>query len=165
MHTHPGFYYYPSLHENGRIGFPLIDPTCDRPSSHLSRYITASYLLIYELSRELTRARIALSATRNRNPPPTVGFTPYVPPASVTLVTTQGTTNPLALTPRSAPAAWASLVATPAAPMHRSHPAPAPEGESSRQRRHVSFNPEVSTISSGSESGSGEEPAAAPGEQ
>ena len=73
VHTHPDFYYYPSLHENGRIHFPLIGPACDRPSSHLSRYITTSYLLIYELARELARARIALAAARNRNPPPTVG--------------------------------------------------------------------------------------------
>ena len=163
-HTRPSFYYYPSLHENGRIFFPLIDPVCDRPSSHLSRYITASYLLIYELARELTRARIALAAARYMYLPPTIGFTPCVPPASITLVTTQGTTNPLAVTPRSDPAAWASLVATPAAPMLRSCPAPTPEGESSRQHRRVTFNPEVSTISSGSESVSGEEPAA-PAEQ
>ena len=161
MHTRPGFYYYPSLHENGRIRFHLIDPACDRPSSHLSRYITTTYLLIYELARELTRARIALAAARNRNPLPTIGFTPCVPPTSSTLVTTQGTINPLVVTPRNAPAAWSSLVATPAAPMLRSHPAPAPEGESSRQRHRVSFNPEVSTISRGSESSSGEEPAAA----
>ena len=161
MHTHPGFFYYSSLHENGCIRFPLINPACDRPSSHLSRYITTSYLLIYELARELTRPRIALAAARNRNLLPTTGFTPYVPPASTT---TQGTVNPLAVTPRSAPAAWAFLVATPAAPMLRSHPAPTPEGESSRQRRRVSLNPEVTTISSGSESGSGEEPATVPAE-
>lgn len=159
MQAHPGFYFYPSLHKNGRIRFPFIDPACDRPSSHLSRYITASYL---ELARELPRARIALAATRNRNPPPTVGFTPFVPPASVspaTPVTTQSTTTSLAVTPRSAPAAWASLVATPIGPMLQTHPAPAPEGESSRQRRRVTFNLEVSTISSGSESGSGAHPA------
>ena len=165
MHTHSGFYYYPSLHENGCIRFPLIDPVCDRTSSHLPRYITASYLLIYELARELTRAWIALAVARNRNPLPTVGFTPYVPPTSSTPATTQGTTNPLAVTPCSAPVVWASLVATPAAPMLRSHPAPAPEGESLRQRRRVYFNLEVSMISSGSESGSGEEPAATPAEQ
>ena len=95
--------------------------------------------------------------------PPTIEFTPSIPPAYVTLVTpvtTQGTTNPLAVTPRSAPVARASLVATHAAPMLSSHPAPAPEGESSRQHHRVTFNPDVSTISSGSESGSGEEPAA-----
>lgn len=162
MHTHPGFFYYPSLHENGCIRFPLINPECDCPTSHLSRYITASYLLNYELARELARARTALAAARNRNPLPTVGFTPYVPPVSAT---TQGTTTPLAVTPRSAPATWASVVATPAAPMLRSHPAPTPEGESLRQRRRVFLNPEVTTISSGSGSGSGDEPAAAPSEQ
>ena len=50
MHTHPGLFYYPSLHENGRIRFPLINLACDRPTSHLSRYITSTYLLIYELA-------------------------------------------------------------------------------------------------------------------
>src|SRR5215216_611636 len=45
MQAHPGFYFYPSLHENRRIRFPFIDPASDRSSSHLSRYITASYLL------------------------------------------------------------------------------------------------------------------------
>ena len=46
------------------------------------------------------------------------------------------------------------------------HPAPAPEGEPSRQRRRVTFNPEVSVnhVSSGSESALGEDPAA-PAEQ
>ena len=129
MHTHPGLFYYPSLHENGRIRFPLINPACDRPTSHLSRYITASYLLNYELARELSRARTALDAARTRNPLPTIIYTTPVPSASIPPVTSQGTVNPLMVSPRSAPAAWASLVATPAAPMLRSHPAPAPEGE------------------------------------
>ena len=132
MHSHPGFFYYPSLHENGRIRFPLINLTCDRPTSHLSCYITASYLLNYELARELSRAWTALAAARTRNPLPTVIYTTPVPSASVPPVTSQGTVNPLMVTPRSAPAAWASLVATPTAPMLRSHPAPAPEGEPSR---------------------------------
>ena len=165
MHTHPGFFYYPSLHENGRIRFPLINPACDRPTSHLSHYITASYLLNYDLAQELSHARAALAAARMRNPLPTVIYTSSVPPVSVPPVTSQGAINPLTVTPRSAPAAWASLVATPVAPMLRSHHAPAPEGEPSRQRRRVSLNPEVSTISSGSGSGSGDEPAAAPSEQ
>ena len=26
MQNHPGFYYYPSLHDNGRVRFPIIDP-------------------------------------------------------------------------------------------------------------------------------------------
>ena len=132
MHTHPGLFYYPSLHENGRIRFPLNNPTCDRPTSHLSRYITASYLLNYELARELSRGRTALAAARARNPLPTVIYTTPIPPVSVPPVTSQGAVNPLTVTPRSAPAAWASLVATPAAPMLRSHPMPAPEGEPSR---------------------------------
>ena len=53
MQEHPSFYFYPPLHENGRIRFPFINPACNRPASHLSRYITASYLLNYELAREL----------------------------------------------------------------------------------------------------------------
>ena len=48
MHTHLGLFYYPSLHENGRIHFPLINPACDRPTRHLAGYITASYLLNYD---------------------------------------------------------------------------------------------------------------------
>ena len=86
MHTHPGLFFYPSLHENGRIHFPLINPACDRPTSHLACYITASYLLNYELARELSRARAALAAARMRNPLPDVIYTsalvssPSVPP-------------------------------------------------------------------------------------
>ena len=87
MQAYPGFYFYPSMHENGHIRFPFIDPVCDRPASHLSCYITSSYLLIYELARELTQARIALATDQNRNPPPIVSFVPYVPPISITLVT------------------------------------------------------------------------------
>ena len=63
------------------------------------------------------------------------------------------------MSPLSAPAEWVSLLATPVAPML--HPTPAPEGEPSRQRRRVTFNPEVSVnpASSGSESALGEDPA------
>lgn len=50
MQTHPGFFFYPSLHENGCIRFPFVNLSCDRSSSHLSRYITVSYLLIVELA-------------------------------------------------------------------------------------------------------------------
>ena len=164
MHTHPGLFFYPSMHENGCICFPLINLACDRPTSHLARYITASYLLNYELARELSRSRAALAAARIRNPLPAVIYT-SAPPTSVPTTTSQGTVNPLTVNPRSAPAAWSSLVATPAAPMLRSHPPPAPEGEPSRQRQRTSLPPEVSTISSGSGSGSGDEPAAAPSEQ
>ena len=152
MHTHPGLFFYPSLHENGRIRFPLINPACDRPTSHLARYITASHLLNYELARELSCARAALAAARIRNPLPAVIYT-SAPPTSVPTTTSQGTVNPLTVNPRSAPAAWFSLVATPAAPMLRSHSPPAPEGEHSRQRQRTSLPPEVSAISSGSGSG------------
>ena len=62
MQNHPGLLYYPSLHDNGRVRFPVIDPEYDSVGSHLSRYITASYLLIYELARELSRARTALAS-------------------------------------------------------------------------------------------------------
>ena len=64
------------------------------------------------------------------------------------------------MNPLNTPAEWVSLLATPAALML--HPTPAPEGEPSRQRRRVTFNPEVSVnhVSSGSESASGEDTAA-----
>ena len=35
MQNHPGFYYYPSLHDNGRVRFPIIDPESDSVASHL----------------------------------------------------------------------------------------------------------------------------------
>ena len=63
MQSHPGFYYYPSLHDNGRVHFPVIDPESDSVASHLARYVTASYLMIHELARELTRTRTALATT------------------------------------------------------------------------------------------------------
>ena len=68
------------------------------------------------------------------------------------------------MSPLSAPVEWVSLLSTPVALiLHRT---PAPEGEPSRQRRRVTFNPEVyiNLVSSGSESASGEDPAA-PAEQ
>ena len=63
MQNHPGFHYYPSLHDNGRVRFPIIDPESDSVASHLARYVTASYLMIHELARELTRARCYLLST------------------------------------------------------------------------------------------------------
>ena len=91
-----------------------------------------------------------------------MGFTPYIVPNSSSLVspvtptTSSGTSQ---VNPRSAPAEWASLLATPAAPMIPSRSAPSPEGEPSRQRRRVTFNPEVTVnaVSLGSESASGED--------
>ena len=50
MQNHLGFHFYPSLHDNGRVRFPVIDPESDSVASHLSHYITSSYLLIYELA-------------------------------------------------------------------------------------------------------------------
>jgi len=50
MVTRPGFYYYPSLHDDCRVLFPIIDPAAESLASHLSGYITASYLRIQELA-------------------------------------------------------------------------------------------------------------------
>ena len=76
MQNHPGFHYYPSLHDNGSVRFPVVDLEYDSVASHLSRYITASYLLIYELARELSRARTALVTARSATASPSVGFIP-----------------------------------------------------------------------------------------
>ena len=167
MQNHPGFYYYPSLHDNGRVHFPIIDPESDSVASHLAHYITASYLAIHELARELTRAHTtfvsALVSTRSATAPSSLGFTPYIPASSsspVSPVTPPSSSGTSTVNPLSAPAEWVSLLTTPVAPML--HHAPAPEGEPSRQRRRLTFNPEVSVnvVSSGSESASGEDPTA-----
>ena len=162
MQNHPGFHYCPSLHDNGRVRFPTINPDSDSTASHLSRYITASYLLIHGLARELARARVAIATTRVVSTPSSTGFTPYLPSSSSSLVSpvappsSSGTST---VNPLSAPAEWVSLLATPVAPMLQLHPAPPPEGEPSRQHHRVTFNPEVliNAISSGSESASGED--------
>ena len=160
MQNHPGFHYYPSLHDNGRVRFPIIDPESDSVASHLVRYITASYHMIHELARELTRARTALASalvsTRSATTPSSLGFTPYIPVSSsspVSPVTPPSTSGASTVNPLSAPAEWVSLLSTPIALML--HPAPAPKGEPSRERRRVTFNQEVSVnhVSSGSESG------------
>ena len=127
--------------------------------------VTASYLLIHELARELNRAHSALAATRSYPTPPSMGFTPYIVPSSSSLVspvTPPSSSGTSTVNPHSAHAEWASLLATPAAPMIPSHPAPTPEGEPSRQRRRVTFNTEVSVsvVSSGSGSDSGQDLAA-----
>ena len=123
--------------------------------------------MIHELARELTRARTALASTRSVTAPSSLGFTPYIlasfssPISPVTPPSSSGasTVNPL-----SAPAEWVSLLTTPVAPML--HPTPAPAGETSRQCRRVTFNPEVSVnlVRVGSETASGED-TAAPAEQ
>ena len=149
MQNHPGFRFYPSLHDDGHVRFHSVDPASDSDTSHLSRYITASYLLIHELPRELNRARSALAAARSYPTPPSMGFTPYIVPSSsspISPVTPPSSSGTSTVNPHSAPAEWASLLATPAAPMIPSHPVPIPE---------VS----VSVVSSGSRSDSAEDPA------
>ena len=59
----------------------MIDPVAESPASHLSCYITASYLLIHELAQELNHARTALVAARSSFVPPSIGFTPTIPPS------------------------------------------------------------------------------------
>ena len=90
MQNHPGFYYFPSLHDNGHVCFPIIDPESDSVASHLACYVTASYLMIHELARELTRARTtlasALVSTRSATTPSSQGFTPYITVSSSSLV-------------------------------------------------------------------------------
>ena len=113
MHNHQGFYYYPSLHDNGRVRFPHIDPESDSVASHLARYVNASYLMIHELARELTRARTALAATlittRSTITPSSLGFTPYVPISSsspISPVTPPSSTGAPAVNPLSTLAEW-----------------------------------------------------------
>ena len=36
MQNHPGFRFYPSLHDDGRVGFHYVDPASDSDTSHLS---------------------------------------------------------------------------------------------------------------------------------
>ena len=171
MQNHRGFYYYPSLHDNGRVHFPIIDSESDSVASHLARYITANYLMIHELAREMTCARTALASTlvstRSATTPSSLGFTPYIPVSSsspVSPVTPPSSSGASTVNPLSAPAEWVSLLTTHVALML--HPTPAPEGEPSRQHHHVTFNPEVSVnlVSSGSVSTSGED-TAVPAEQ
>ena len=107
----------------------------------------------------------ALAAARSYPTPPSMGFTPYIMPNSsspISPVTPPSSSGTSTVNPRSAPAEWASLLASPAAPMIPSHPVPTPEGESSRQHHRITFNPKVpiGVVSSGSGSDSGEDPAA-----
>ena len=123
--------------------------------------------MIHELARELTRARTALACTRSVTAPASVGFTTYIPASPstpVSSVTPPSSSGTVTVSPLRSPVEWVSLLATPVAPML--HPTPALEGEPSRQRRRVTFNPEVSVnhVSSGYESASGEDPAT-PAEQ
>ena len=133
----------------------------------MSRYITARYLLIVSLAQELNHTREELATARSAFVPPSLAHTPLVPPVTlppptpVTPALSQSNSGTSTVTPHESPAQWAILLTTPAALMLRSHPAPDPEGESSRQHRRVSFAPKVSVniISSESESESEETPA------
>ena len=116
--------------------------------------------MIHELARELTRACTALATTRSFTTPSSMGFTPYIPSSSsspVSPVTPSSSSGTSTVNPLSAPAEWVSLLTTPVAPML--HPAPAPEGEPSRQCRRVTFNPEVlvNLVNSRPESTSGDD--------
>ena len=100
-----------ALHDNGRVRFPLVNPESDSVASHLARYITASYLMIHELARELTRAHTALAATlvtsRSSTTPSSLGFTPYIPVSSsspISLVTPPSSTGISAVNPLRTPA-------------------------------------------------------------
>lgn len=109
MQNHPGFYYYPSLHDNGRVRFPIIDPESDSIASHLAHYITARYLMIHELARELPRAHTSLASalvsTRSATTPSSLGFTPNIPVSSsspVSLVTPPSSSGASIVNPLSA---------------------------------------------------------------
>jgi hypothetical protein len=166
MQTHPGYLYYPTLSPTtGRVIFTPVDPACDRATAVLSRYLNASYRTIISLAEELSRVLAALAAvTPVPSPPQTIHppmHPPPVPPPP------RFEAFPTSAVPpgvpfgsrRETPAEWASLLATPAAPMLRRRAPSTPEGEPSQQRRRVSFDPEdeIHIISSDSDSGSDDE--------
>ena len=139
MQNHPGFYYYPSLHDNGRVRFPIIDPESDSVASHLARYVTASYLMIHELARELTRAPTALAAalvtTRSATTRSSLGFTPYITASSsspVSPVTPSSSSGTSTMNPLSTPAEWVSLLTTHVALML--HPTPEADSDPELKR-------------------------------
>ncbi|KAE8784003.1 Far1 [Hordeum vulgare] len=54
MQTHLGFFHYPTQSPSrGRVIFAHVDPTCDRATDVLSRYMNACYLMIVSLAEEL----------------------------------------------------------------------------------------------------------------
>ena len=121
MQTHPGFFHYPTLSPTtGRVLFSPVDPASDRATGVLSRYLNASYRMITSLAEELTSAREALAAiAAAQSPlPPTFSpvYTPPVPP-SETPSSSFGPPGFSSGSRRETPAEWASLLATPAAPM------------------------------------------------
>ncbi|KAI4967690.1 hypothetical protein ZWY2020_017036 [Hordeum vulgare] len=164
MQTHPGFFHYPTFSPStGRVIFAPVDPTCDRATDVLSRHVSASYRMIVSLAEELSRLRAALVIATAMPPPPQSSVpppdAPPVPPPPGFEI--PASSSPLPGTSsgcrRETHSEWASLLATPAAPMLRRR-APSKAGPS-RQRRRVAFAPkiEVNIISSDSDSGSDDE--------
>ena len=134
MQTHPGYSYYPTLSPmTGRVVFTPVDPACDRATAVLSRYLNASYRMIISLAEELSRVLAALAAVAPVPPPPQTTYPPIypsVPPPPRFDAPSTSIVPPDS--PRETPAEWASLLATPAAPMLRRRAPSTPEGEPSQ---------------------------------
>jgi hypothetical protein len=128
-----------------------------KASGVLSQYMHASYRMIISLAEELNRVQEALAAVTPA-PLPVVPpvYSPPVPPPHMFSVpsSSSGPSGISSDSRRETPAEWASLLATPASPMLRRHASSSTEGETSRQRRRVSFDPVTHIISSDSDSGS-----------
>ncbi|KAI5017530.1 hypothetical protein ZWY2020_042418 [Hordeum vulgare] len=124
MQTHPGFFHYPTFSPlTGRVIFAPVDSACDRATAVLSRYVSASYRTIVSLAKELSHLRAVLVIATTVPPPPQSSVppsdAPSVPPpprfeipvsCSAPLGTSSGSS-------RETHSEWASLPATPAAPM------------------------------------------------
>ena len=118
--------------------------------------------MITSLAEELTSSREALAAVAAAHSPPPPPFSPiYTPPipSSDTPSSSFGPPGFSSGSRHETPSEWASLLATPAAPMLRRRASSPSEGEPSYQRLRVSFDPEaeVHIISSNSESKSDDE--------
>jgi hypothetical protein len=121
--------------------------------------------MIVSLAEELSRVQGALAAVSIASSLPHPIFPPVhpppVPPPRTFDAPSSSTISPgfSSGSRRETPAEWASLLATPAAPMLRHRAPTSPEGEPSQQHRRVSFNPEdaIHIISSDSDSGSDDE--------
>jgi hypothetical protein len=115
--------------------------------------------MITSLAEELTHAREALAAiAAAQSPLPPAFLLVYTPPVPPSLApeTPSSSFGPPGFSSgsrRETSVEWASLLATPAAPMLRHRASSTSEGEPSRQRHRVSFVPEdvVHIISSDSE--------------
>jgi hypothetical protein len=162
MQIHPGFFHYPTLSPStGRVVFPPIEPEADRAAGVLSQYICASYRMIISLAEEMNRIQEALAAVSPAPPlsPDPPGYpSPVPPPHTVSIPSgSSGLSGISSGSRRETPAEWASLLDTPAPPMLRRRASSPAEGETSRQRRRVSFDPATHIISSDSDSGSGDD--------